>query len=108
MASNRVIKAKANKNAIAKPISRPAKLASEPSREILEDRLEFVLTCIKATGMKIDMGAVSRHYGISTNAATLRLLRTKEYVAKLVRAREAAQKDDKAQKGDKKPENLED
>ncbi|CAG7993212.1 unnamed protein product, partial [Penicillium nalgiovense] len=91
---NRVTKAKATKKAAAKLTNKPAKLAQETSRDLLEERLEFLLTCIKETGMKIDFGAVARHYGISTNAAGLRFLRAKDCVAKIVRAREAAQKSD--------------
>ncbi|CAI7622149.1 unnamed protein product [Penicillium glandicola] len=93
MASNRVIKTKATKKAVAKPTT---KLPVETSRELLEERLEFVLTCIKETGIKIDLAAVGQHYGISTNAAHKRLLRAKDCVAKLVSAREATQKGGKA------------
>ncbi|KAJ5187715.1 hypothetical protein N7449_010709 [Penicillium cf. viridicatum] len=98
MASNKVTKAKATKKAVVKPSPKRAKGAPETSRDLLEERLEFLLTCIKETGMKINYAAVGRHYGISTHAAYLRFLRSKDYVAKLVSAREAAQKSDEAQK----------
>ncbi|OQE11918.1 hypothetical protein PENFLA_c069G05059 [Penicillium flavigenum] len=94
MPPNRVTKAKATKKSAAKPTTKPAKLAQETSRDLLEERLEFLLTCIKETGMKIDFGAVARHYGITTNAATLRFRRAKDCAAKPVRAREAAQESD--------------
>ncbi|KAJ6125381.1 hypothetical protein N7471_012698 [Penicillium samsonianum] len=102
MASNRVTKAKPTKKAAAKPIIKPtvkatAKAASESSREVLEERIEFLLTCIK-----VDLNAVGQHYGISTNAANMRLRRAKDYVAKLVRARE------EAQNGDEAPDTTED
>ncbi|KAK4862698.1 hypothetical protein LT330_002831 [Penicillium expansum] len=100
MAPSRVAKSKATKKAVAKPVTKSSKLAPETSREVLEERLEFVLTCIKETGIKIDYVAVGRHYGISNNAACLRFLRCKDHVSKLVRVREAAQKADEAQKGD--------
>ncbi|KAJ5920234.1 hypothetical protein N7516_011092 [Penicillium verrucosum] len=100
MASNRVTKAKAIKKDVAKSPTKPNKLAREAGRELLEERLEFVLTCIKETGIKVDMTAVARHYGISTNAAQLRLRRVNDYVAKMVSAREAAQKSDEVPKDD--------
>lgn len=46
------------------------------------------------------MTAVARHYGISTNAAQLRLRRVNDYVARMVSAREAAQKSDEVPKDD--------
>lgn len=49
---------------------------------------------------QVDMTAVARHYGISTNAAQLRLRRVNDYVAKMVSAREAAQKSDEVPKDD--------
>ena len=56
------------------------------------------------------MAAVARHYNISTNAAKLRLRRANDYVAKMVSAREAAQKGDETQSDDepqKEDEDLE-
>ncbi|KAJ5503563.1 hypothetical protein N7463_006437 [Penicillium fimorum] len=83
MASNEATKAKATNKAAAKP-------TSETSRDLLKERLEFVLTCIEVTGIKVDFPAVGQHYGISTNAAKKRLQRAKDHVAKLVEVREAA------------------
>ncbi|KAJ5976924.1 hypothetical protein N7501_000266 [Penicillium viridicatum] len=100
MTSNKVTKAKATKKDVVKSPTKPSKLAQETSREILEERLEFVLTCIKETGIKVDMAAVARYYGISTNAAKLRLRRVNDHVAKMASAREAAEKSDEAQKDD--------
>ncbi|KAJ6156717.1 hypothetical protein N7497_005602 [Penicillium chrysogenum] len=92
MPPNRVTKAKVTKNTAAKSTTKPAKLAQGTSRDLLlEERLEFLLTCIKVTGMKIDFGAVAQHYGITTNAATKRFRRAKDCAAKPVRAGEAAQ-----------------
>lgn len=53
MAPSRVAKSKATKKAVAKPVTKSSKLAPETSREVLEERLEFVLTCIKETGIKV-------------------------------------------------------
>lgn len=55
MPPNKVIKAKATKKDVVKSPTKPkpSKLAQEASREVLEERLEFVLTCIKETGMKV-------------------------------------------------------
>ncbi|KGO67089.1 hypothetical protein PITC_019950 [Penicillium italicum] len=108
MVSNRVSKTQAEKNAVAKPVTKRAKLAPEASREVLEERLEFVLTCIKETGIKIDYAAVGRYYGISTNAAYMRFKRAEGHVFKLVSVREAAEKGDEAQKDNNDPETTED
>lgn len=54
MASNKITKAKApKKKNVPKSATKPRKLASDTSREILEERLEFVITCIKETGIKV-------------------------------------------------------
>ncbi|KAJ5617975.1 hypothetical protein N7537_003089 [Penicillium hordei] len=108
MASNKVSKAKATKKAVAKPSPKRAKGAPEIGRDIMEERLEFLLTCLKETGIKINYAAVGQHYGISANAAYLRFLRSKDHVAKLVSAREAARKSDAALKDDEDLEITED
>lgn len=128
MAPKRVTKAKATKKKdVGKSATKPGKLASEASREILEERLEFVITCLKETGIKVilslihhlissanitivsqvDMAAVARHYGISNNAAKLRLRRANDCVAKMVGAREAARKGDETQSDDEPQEDDE-
>ncbi|KAJ5446556.1 hypothetical protein N7491_002638 [Penicillium cf. griseofulvum] len=85
MASNEPTKAKVTKKAGSKP-------TPKTSREtLLEERLEFVLTCIRLSDTKIDFPAVCQHYGISTNAAKKRLQRAKDGVAKRAEAKEAAQ-----------------
>ncbi|CAI7636472.1 hypothetical protein PCG10_005069 [Penicillium crustosum] len=109
MASNKITKAKApKKKNVPKSATKPRKLASDTSREILEERLEFVITCIKETGIKVDMAAVARHYKISTNAANLRLRRANDYVAKMVSAREEAQKSDETQSDNEPQKDNED
>lgn len=60
MPPNRVTKAKATKKAAAKLTNKPAKLAQETSRDLLEERLEFLLTCIKETGMKVTCSSAHR------------------------------------------------
>jgi hypothetical protein len=62
MPPNRVTKAKASKNAAAKSTTKPAKLAQETSRDLLEERLEFLLTCIKETGMKVTCFQLIRYF----------------------------------------------
>ncbi|KAJ5876780.1 hypothetical protein N7455_000245 [Penicillium solitum] len=108
MASNRVTKTKATKKDVVKSPTKPSKLAQEASREVLEERLEFVLICIRVTGIKVDMAAVARHYGISTPAAHMRFRRANDYVAKMVSAREAAQKSDKVHEDDEDVDIAED
>ncbi|KXG53546.1 uncharacterized protein PGRI_005960 [Penicillium griseofulvum] len=96
MASNEPTKAKPPKHAVSMYPPRTG-------REImLEERLEFVLTCIRLSDTKINFPAVCKHYGITTNAAKKRLQRAKDGVAKLTEAGEAAQQDDKV------PETTED
>lgn len=54
------------------------------------------------------MAAVARHYKISTNAANLRLRRANDYVAKMVSAREEAQKSDETQSDNEPQKDNED
>lgn len=54
------------------------------------------------------MAAVARHYGISTPAAHMRFRRANDYVAKMVSAREAAQKSDKVHEDDEDVDIAED
>lgn len=67
MASNKVTKAKVTKKAVAKPSPKRAKGAPETSRDVLEERLEFLLTCIKETGMKVTCLSLIHQLLFSTN-----------------------------------------
>ncbi|KAJ5374173.1 hypothetical protein N7517_006179 [Penicillium concentricum] len=78
MASNETTKPKATKKSVAKP-------ASETRRDIVKERLEFVLTCIEVTGIKLTRLPLITHK---------RLQRAQDYVDKLAEAREAARQDD--------------